>query len=313
VRCGACPGALALSRDGELLIGGATERSVTVWHADTGQPLGRFRGASARVSRLAVAPAGWLAASAADGGRVRIWHTRTGQTAATVRVRDAPVRRLAFAPDGRTLLVAGAHSLHLVRPRDGEPVATLLERGFAVGDAAFSDDGTAVAAVSVDGLVGVWRTGDHRRARSFSVEEVPMVVRRFLDLGAPVVVGWHDAAVTVWQSRVERPFDRRSPTSGPALGEPRDRTSRAGARRQQRRRRRRSSAGVTVRRRRAVDVQPLGHLEGDPQPQLLVEVGGCVERGDGAQPRPGGMRDDGAAGGVPASSSAQVAAAGRWR
>jgi hypothetical protein len=36
---------------------------------------------------------------------------------------------------------------------------------------------------------------------------VPTVVRRFVELGRPAVVGWYDGTVTVWQRQVDGVVD----------------------------------------------------------------------------------------------------------
>jgi WD40 repeat protein len=96
---------VAFAADSTLLAA-ASDDTVQLWDARTGQELHTLRGHTSPVLRVAFASSqrGAVLASASGDGTIKLWDTRTGQELRTMRGGAGP---LAFAPDGRVLASLG--------------------------------------------------------------------------------------------------------------------------------------------------------------------------------------------------------------
>jgi WD40 repeat protein len=120
---GSHPTCLAYSGNGDLLVSGENDGSVTLWEIDTGAeratyrvPIaGRFMPPRRLMTWVALSPNGHWAAAAAyenSGWGVTVWDTSTGQKqfSQPVGYYTSPVYCLAFKPDGTQLAASTAAS-----------------------------------------------------------------------------------------------------------------------------------------------------------------------------------------------------------
>jgi WD40 repeat protein/serine/threonine protein kinase len=146
--------------------GSASDRSVRVWDAATGQLVRVLRGHTAEISSLAFSPDGQRLASAGWDHTIRLWDAGTGTE---VLVIDGdhwdPTRRangtgriyiVAFSADGR-FLAGGAedHHIHLWDAGNGRHVRTLPGH-FTVWSVAFHPEGQRLASAYNDNTIRLW-------------------------------------------------------------------------------------------------------------------------------------------------------------
>jgi WD40 repeat protein/tRNA A-37 threonylcarbamoyl transferase component Bud32 len=176
--------AVALSPDGRTM-GACGGKQVRLWEvASGGELLTLDHGAHLRA--LAFSPTDKMAATAGDDNHARLWDLPSGVLRTTCAPGNGQVLCLAFAANGRTLAVGGAghrFTVSLWDPLTGERQGGLTDRGsvsthprapatappadeppFGVYAAAFSSDGTSLAAGCSDGVIRLWdvASGDLR-------------------------------------------------------------------------------------------------------------------------------------------------------
>jgi len=104
----------AYSADGRMLATCASDQTICVWDAETGERIAELRGHADEVFALAWHPDGTRLASGGRDRVIRLWDTADWQEVARLAGHQTYVRDLQFSPDGRTLASAsGDHTIRL--------------------------------------------------------------------------------------------------------------------------------------------------------------------------------------------------------
>lgn len=99
---------LAVSPNGEKVIGACMDTRVRVWDAKTGAELPAWTGHTDRVTGVAWSPDGKLVASCGFDHTVRVWDAANGTLLQTLAAHACPTVRVAFSPDSKHLATSGA-------------------------------------------------------------------------------------------------------------------------------------------------------------------------------------------------------------
>ena len=155
---------VAYSPDGTRLAAGSTDATATVWDAESGRPLLTLSGHSTDVASVAFTPDGERLLTASLDNTTRVWDVGIGGSRDWLTIAGPADRRaaIAFHPDGTSFALpeddAGV-KIHDIRT--GAVLATLDSHGAAIGQLAFSRDGSRVVGAGLPGdpsatTVPVW-------------------------------------------------------------------------------------------------------------------------------------------------------------
>ena len=200
--------AAAFSPDGKLLATADHTNAVRLWDAATGNETGRLDAGQDQVVAVAFSPDGKLVAGGSLGGTVRVWEVAGAREVRRVRGRDLSAHSVAFAPDGKTfaagygdwvdgrrIWVAG--EVTVWETASGKLLHRLAEHSGAVQAIAFSPDGRALAAGTVNGGVLLWDPGTGKARLRSAAHQASIRCLAFADPRTLVTTS-SDRTVRVW-------------------------------------------------------------------------------------------------------------------
>lgn len=157
---------LAVSHDGQWLASASADRSLRLWHLDSGRELRRLRGHTLDVTAVAWSRDDRLLASGGNDGTVRLWETATGRLVATLAAHEGFVTALAFSPDGQAIVTSGTDkTIKLWHPASAQLLRTIEGLAESVDSLAYSPDGGTLATGGVDRKLRLWDATTWRELR----------------------------------------------------------------------------------------------------------------------------------------------------
>jgi WD40 repeat protein len=202
---------VAFSPDGHRLASASADRTIRIWNADTGQPIGApLTGHTDTVRNVVFSTDGHRLASAGRDDTVRLWNADTGQPIGVPLTGHTNwMLGVAFSPDGHRLASAGADAtVRMWNADTGQPIgAPLTGHTNWVTSVAFSPDGHRLASASYDATVRIWNadTGQPIGA-PLTGHTGPVFTVAFSPDGHRLASGSGDSAIRLWDAETGQPI-----------------------------------------------------------------------------------------------------------
>ena len=203
--------ALAVSPDGHRIVSAGDDKTVRLWDADTGQPVGQpLTGHTDELRSVAFSPDGHRIVSGSRDKTLRLWDAGTGKPIGQpLTGHSNAVYSVAFSPDGHRIASGSADTtVRLWDPDTGKPIGEpLTGHTDTVYSVAFSPDGRRIASGSADTTVSLWDadTGNPVSEPLTGHQDVVNGVV-FSPDGTRIISGSSDRTVRVWGVDVGRPI-----------------------------------------------------------------------------------------------------------
>lgn len=97
---------IAISPDGQVLASGSGDKTIKVWHLETGKLIFTLKGHLQQVLSLAISPNGQFIVSGSADETIKLWNLNNGQLLHTLTGHSRGVTAIAISPDGQIIVSA---------------------------------------------------------------------------------------------------------------------------------------------------------------------------------------------------------------
>jgi len=203
---------LAFSPDNQLLASSSGDKTIKLWHLQSGELLRTFSGEHLdTVWSVAISPDEQTIVSGSGDKTVKIWNLNTGKLLRTLLGHTDTVRSVAISPDGQTVASGGAdNTVKIWNLNTGELLHTLSGHTGRIISIAVSPDGEIVASGSNDNTIKLWnlRTGQLLRTLFGHSDHINSIAIR--SDGKVLVSGAEDHLIKLWNLQTGELLDTLS-------------------------------------------------------------------------------------------------------
>ena len=183
---------LAASPDG--IVG-----NVRVWDTLTGKLMQTYRGHTAKIDALAIAPDGSQIASGGQDQNVKLWSLGLTDPHRLLAMQKGEIWCVAVSPDGQLVAAAGSDKqVRIYNYADGKERHVLAGHQGVVNALAFSPQGDWLISGGTDKVVKVWDTKTGNLLRQLPTEQSPVMALAISPDGKQLAAGGADRSVYLW-------------------------------------------------------------------------------------------------------------------
>ena len=206
---------LAIAADGQTLVSGSQDGSLTFWQLPSGEQLAKLSGHSEAITALAMSRDRQTLVSGSKNGTIKIWDIANTQERYNISGNSYPINALAISPNGEILATGhGDGTVKLWNLATGEEIRTISTHSQAVNSLVFTPNGQVLASGSGNEIIKLWQveTGEampNDRRHTGKVWAIAPLTE-----GKLFVISSFDKTIKIWDLYSGEEIRRLSDNSG---------------------------------------------------------------------------------------------------
>jgi WD40 repeat protein len=192
---------LALSPNGQVLVGGGSDRTIKIWHLDKERSVIHLTGHQSSILALLICFDNQTLISASADKTIKVWNLKNGHLLRTLVGHQKAVTALALSPDGNQL-ASGSHDtmVKLWNWQAGKHLLNLEGHSSGISALSFSSDGLPLlASGSNDGAVNIWHLGRNQLVNILVDHSQKINALSFSPNGQVLISGSQDRTLKIWR------------------------------------------------------------------------------------------------------------------
>lgn len=150
---------LAITPDGQILVSGHQDGSLTFWHLKNREKIAELSAHDRTVTALAISGDGQTLVSSSKNGSFKVWHLSDRQEKYQINVDAYPINALAISPNSQYLVTGhGNGKLRIWNLATGEELRTIAAHSQWINSLTFSPNGQIIASGTGNEPIKFWQT-----------------------------------------------------------------------------------------------------------------------------------------------------------
>lgn len=192
---------VAISPDNKTLASCSYDKTIKVWHLNTGNIVGTLLAHTGWISCVAISPDGKTLVSGSLDNTLRLWEIGTGTLKTTLNGHSGYVISVAISPDGQ-ILASGSFDniIKLWNLNTCEPIGTLTGHTGYIESLAISPDGKILASGGgfEDNIIKLWDLKTGNLINSLIAHKAAVRSLAFSPDSEKLVSGSEDKTIKLW-------------------------------------------------------------------------------------------------------------------
>jgi WD40 repeat protein len=191
---------ITFSPNGQIIASGSADRTIKLWHPQTGKLIKTLQGHRSWIWEIAISPDSKFLASGSYDHTVKVWDLESGECLQTLQGHPSSVLSVRFSHDGKTLFSSGYD--HIVKHwvlKTGQCLHTWeADSSNRVWAMEISPNSQHLATGGDDNSIKLWDIETGACLRIFSGHSHPVVSLIFTPNGDRLISGSSDRTIKIW-------------------------------------------------------------------------------------------------------------------